>query len=768
MRRGSDLIGKLVVAYNTGKGIARAWDLIFDQTSNQLLGFLLSEEDWLRSSQIILLSDVMAIGLDAIVVPSKKTVVKAKNIPHIRQVLESNIVLRGTQIMTTQGTGLGTMVDLYFNDQTGIVEGYEVSGGVFADVYSGRSFVPAPQTLNIGESFAFVPPEIAELMEEQVGGIRGTMLATGDKLQVTSDIVVQKLQEMTDSIGENLQKTTTATNHKLQEVTHSAIVSLMDSIIDPNEQRAFVIGKTVDRDVQMVDGTLLLAKGNLVTPEIANTAQQAIVLGQLYQAVGGSFADDLSHSIQDTTTATGERLQTVIHQGVSTVLNSIVDPTEQQAFIVGKTVDADVVNPSGTLLVAQGQTVTARLANMAENQGVLEQLYRAVGGSFAEELNRKVQTTTASTQQQLQSVITDSVSALTNTIVDPVEQKTFVVGKTVDKDIRLPDGSILIDQGHTVSAQIIEQAQQHQILDQVYRAVGGSVTADLTHRVLEATTTTNQELQTVINQAVSSMMSNIVDPAEQKEFVIGKAVDQDISLPDSTLLIVEGKTVSIEIAEQAEQQHVLDQLYRAVGGSFSADLSRRASGVIAGTVVEQAIGRRVQREVQTGEGVVIAAVGQIVTESVVNRAQKHGQESALITATGLTPSEAVHSSGGMLVSETSERLRQGATQVADSTSSLWRTLQDSIIDLQQQSTQYAEQRRIHRALGRPVTRVILDLEDNVILNIGELITHEAIEKARQVDLLDILLSSVYMKQPELSQETLRAPTSSLAALPERV
>lgn len=759
MRRGSDLIGKLVVAYNTGEGIARAWDLIFDQTSNQLLGFLLSEGGWLKSAQIILLSDVTAIGLDAIVVPSEKTVVKAKNIPHIRQVLEHNIVLRGTQIMTTQGTDLGTMVDLYFNDQTGVVEGYEVSGGLFADVYSGRSFVPAPQTLNIGKSFAFVPPEIAELMEEQIGGIKGTVLATGDKLQTTTDIAVQKFQEITDSVSEKLQETTTATNQKLQEVTHSAISSLMNSIVDPEQQRAFVIGKTVDRDVLMPDGTLLLAKGGLVTPEIANLAQQATVLGQLYQAVGGSFADDLSHRIQEATTTTHEQLQEVIHQGVSTVLSSIVDPTEQKAFMVGKTVDADVVSPDGTTLVMQGQLVTTQLANAAEDQGVLDQLYRAVGGSFAEELNRKVQATTASTQQRLQAVVTDAVATVTNTIVDPVEQKSFVLGKSVDQDIHLPDGRRLIAQDQTVSAEIIEQAQQQQILDQVYRAVGGSVATDLTHQVQKATTTTHQELQAVINQAVSSMMSNIVDPAEQKEFVIGKAVDQDISLPEGTLLIPQGQTVSPALAEQAEQQHVLDQLYRAVGGSFAADLGRRASDIMAGTVVEQAVGRRVQREVRTGDGVVIAAAGQIVTESVVDRARKHNQESALITSTGLTPNEAVQSSGGMLISETGDRLRQGVTQAADSTSSLWKTLQESVIDVQQRSSQYIETRRIHRALGRPVTRVILDREDKVILNIGELITHEAIERARQANLLDILLSSVYMKQPELPQETLRAPTS---------
>jgi hypothetical protein len=33
------------------------------------------------------------------------------------------------------------------------------------------------------------------------------------------------------------------------------------------------------------------------------------------------------------------------------------------------------------------------------------------------------------------------------------------------------------------------------------------------------------------------------------------------------------------------------------------------------------------------------------------------------------------------------------------------------------------------AIGRPVTKVILDREDNVILNLGDIITHQAVQRA---------------------------------------
>ena len=51
--------------------------------------------------------------------------------------------------------------------------------------------------------------------------------------------------------------------------------------------------------------------------------------------------------------------------------------------------------------------------------------------------------------------------------------------------------------------------------------------------------------------------------------------------------------------------------------------------------------------------------------------------------------------------------------------------------------------RIHDAIGRPVTKVFLDREDAVILDLGDLITHQAVQRAHEAGMLDSLLASVY-------------------------
>ncbi|MBW4634714.1 MAG: PRC-barrel domain-containing protein [Iphinoe sp. HA4291-MV1] len=584
MRRGSDLLGKVVVTYDTGEQIERIQDLIFDQDSHQLLGLVVDDGGLFRATRVIPFNNLQAIGPNAVVVPSQTAVVKVRTVPEIRAIVKRNNVLRGTRILTVNGRDLGTMVDLYFDEQTGSVEGYEVSGGLFADAYSGRSFVPAPQTLKIGEDVAFVPIETAELMQEQVGGIRGAVQAAGDTFQVTTALAGRKLQEATQTATERLQETTDAVSKRLQDVNQATVAS---------------------------------------------------------------------------------------------ITNTIVDPAAQKAFVIGKVVVQDVVAPDGTLLVVQGQPVTLLVAEEAERLGVLDQLYRATGGRVVAELNRKIQETANTTNVQFQEIV------------------------------------------------------------------------DVTSERLQQTAgVANERLREMTRSAAARLTNAVVDPEEQKALVIDRVVDYDVIALDGTLIIAQGQLVTLEIADQAERQGVLDQLFRSAGGSLTAELSNSANSFLASHVVEQALGRRVHRIVQTNEALVVAAPGQIVTPQVIERARAYRQEQALLNAVGLTSTEAAYSNANRTFADTGELVLDGVIQMRENANTLLVVLRERFEHLRNQAVQLLEERRMKQALGRPVNRIILDREDNIILSPGDIITHRAIALARQADVLDILFSSVW-KTPEL-------------------
>ena len=233
-------------------------------------------------------------------------------------------------------------------------------------------------------------------------------------------------------------------------------------------------------------------------------------------------------------------------------------------------------------------------------------------------------------------------------------------------------------------------------------------------------------------------------------------------------LVLAGETITTQAADAAERLELLDQLYRSAGGNLNEPLRDRFDTTIAGLTIEQAQGRRAQRAIYTPEGYIIAAQGQIITAQAIARARATRQESALLDAVGLSPSDAAQSQAGTLATATGDGLKTTTAVTSDRLqegfANIWDRVKETASDLQGRSAQAPEEKRIKGALGRPTTRVILDRQDEVILNVGELISHKAIDNARSAGILDVLLDSVYTETPHLSLDELRAPGTGNSAL----
>src|SRR5262245_47693870 len=84
MRKGSDLISKSHVVFETGERLARVRNLIFDDEANRVLGLLLDPPRRGGKSRVVRLRDASAIGPDAIIVPARSAIVRVGEAPEIR------------------------------------------------------------------------------------------------------------------------------------------------------------------------------------------------------------------------------------------------------------------------------------------------------------------------------------------------------------------------------------------------------------------------------------------------------------------------------------------------------------------------------------------------------------------------------------------------------------------------------------------------------------------------------------------------------------
>ena len=87
MRNGKGMIGKPVVAFDSGEEFQNIVDLIFDQENNLLLGFLVDEGGWFSNALVLPLGSVQAIGNDAVIVASREAIAPAVEFPAIQNIL---------------------------------------------------------------------------------------------------------------------------------------------------------------------------------------------------------------------------------------------------------------------------------------------------------------------------------------------------------------------------------------------------------------------------------------------------------------------------------------------------------------------------------------------------------------------------------------------------------------------------------------------------------------------------------------------------------
>ena len=165
------------------------------------------------------------------------------------------------------------------------------------------------------------------------------------------------------------------------------------------------------------------------------------------------------------------------------------------------------------------------------------------------------------------------------------------------------------------------------------------------------------------------------------------------------------------------------------------------------------IGKRTGKDVETDSGAVIVPEGRRVRPEDVEAARTAGKLPALTSAVALGTAQ-----------DAGAGAKDALGSAGDSAGSLWdqftRKLEEMTdatgkrIDEQKTKGRLAD---IADAIGRPVTKVILDREDNVILNMGDIITHQSIQRAHEAGGLDSLLQSVYKANVEFAKEEMRAP-----------
>ncbi len=166
MRRAKDVVGLPVITRDNGTKVGKVEDLVLDRGSARVLGLVVDEAGWFSAARVVAWPSLLVVGLDAVIIDQESSVKKASDVPDMSEVLDRSYVLKGLELQTTQGQKLGKIEEVYIDQTTGAVVGFELSGG------RGRSFMPTPPSLQTGQDVAFVDPVVEQTIVDLKEALR--------------------------------------------------------------------------------------------------------------------------------------------------------------------------------------------------------------------------------------------------------------------------------------------------------------------------------------------------------------------------------------------------------------------------------------------------------------------------------------------------------------------------------------------------------------------------------------------------------------------
>ena len=345
MRKGKSIIGKDILSLDDGVKMDKVSDVVVDPAGRRMVALVVHEGGFMSSSQVVPTDEVSSYGKDAVVVRSRASVISVSDHAELRGLVEHEEKVLGKKVFTTSGDDQGAIADIYFDEATAAVMGYEVSGGLIGDASKGTSYLGTDEIVTMGSDVIYVRPETAEKLEGQVGGVQGALQGAGAK------------------IGEATAAQT------------------------PEEA---LIGKRTGSDVETDSGSVIVPKGRRIRPEDVTAAKEAGKLPALTSSAAMAGAEEAGAGAKDALGAAGDTAGRLWDQFTAKV-GEMTDSTgkrvdEEQtkkrlteiSDAVGRPVTKVILDREDSVVLNLGDIITHQAIQRSYESGGLDSLLGSV------------------------------------------------------------------------------------------------------------------------------------------------------------------------------------------------------------------------------------------------------------------------------------------------------------------------------------------------------------------------------------------------------
>jgi uncharacterized protein YrrD len=118
------------------------------------------------------MAQVVSFGNDAVVITNRGAVVPVDQAPDIKASLDHKDKLIKKHVYTERGDMQARVSDVYFDEGTGTITGFELSGDLFKSSPGGTAFLPAEDVISIGPDLVMIKTDSLPRIVAEASGLK--------------------------------------------------------------------------------------------------------------------------------------------------------------------------------------------------------------------------------------------------------------------------------------------------------------------------------------------------------------------------------------------------------------------------------------------------------------------------------------------------------------------------------------------------------------------------------------------------------------------
>jgi len=150
MLEGKYLIGVPVVCADGSEEFDCVKGIVLDSSETHVTSLLVDQDDVGRHARVVPLRDIQSFRDTDIMVCSSSSIHEVSLIPNIRVILNEPGPAMETRLVDIDGTEMGTVNNVVFDEVTGEIDSFEVAKRSWADVLFGHEEFPLHEELEQG------------------------------------------------------------------------------------------------------------------------------------------------------------------------------------------------------------------------------------------------------------------------------------------------------------------------------------------------------------------------------------------------------------------------------------------------------------------------------------------------------------------------------------------------------------------------------------------------------------------------------------------